>query len=92
MGPLFTAADCGEERLRELLGHQEGELTLDRVIVLRLREEPMELKERLLSAGFLYSETEDVFYTRQAGTRVEDLLSLKPYAEYFQSDYFESNR
>lgn len=93
LGPLFTASTCGNDRLVELLGetNSDTELTFDQVVILKLREGQASeaLREKLEQAGFLYSEFQDVYHTRQAGTRIEDLLKLKPYADKFAADYVE---
>ena len=93
LGPLFTASECRDARLRQLLGEKDpnAELTLDQVIVLKTRSTSEDLRKHLQQAGFLCAEdlVTDGCYTRQAGTRVQDLLTLKPFADQFAGEYFE---
>jgi hypothetical protein len=91
LGPLFTATECGEDRLRQLLGEKNSnaELTLDAVVILKVREDSQELRDRLNAVGFLYSQDMNGYHTRQAGTRVADLLTLQPFANRLAGDYLE---
>ena len=93
LGPLFTASECRDARLRQLLGEKDpnAELTLDQVIVLKTRSTSEDLRKHLQQAGFLCQENlvMNGCYTRQAGTRVQDLLTLKPFADQFVGEYFE---
>ncbi len=91
-GSLFTMADCGENRLRELLDESSDELTVDRVIILKAKQDDTDgLRVKLEEAGFLCGDDIAVegCHTRQAGTRVDDLLALKPFANEIDLDYFE---
>ena len=93
LGPLFTASECGDARLRQLLGENDpnAELTLNQVIILKTRNTSEDLRKHLQQAGFLCQENlvMNGCYTRQAGTRVQDLLTLKPFADQFVGEYFE---
>lgn len=90
LGPLFTASDCGQERLNEILG-EPALSTLDMVIVAKAKDSDPVLKSALEKAGFLcYDDiVNDGCYTRQAGTKISDLLELKPLADKIHADYAE---
>ncbi len=92
LGPLFTASECGEDRLRALLDQSEDELTLDAVVILIGRNNSADLRKALTDAGFICGNDlmTDGCYTRQAGTRVSDLLNLKLVAGELMADYFEN--
>lgn len=91
LGPLFTLAACDESQLRLALDQPEGEMTIDRVIILKTKENTPELRDQLIEVGFMCDDDMTVqgCHTKQAGTRVNDLLTLQPYADAFVGDYFE---
>jgi|GEM_PF-6224110 len=91
LGPLFTAAPCGESRLRQILEQSEGALTLDMVVRVKAQTNTKSLRKHLTNAGFLCGDNlaVDGCYTRQAGTPVDTLLTLQPFADALAGDYAE---
>lgn len=94
LGPIFTASECGVERLAEVLGNEDGRDSVDFVIVIKARGEyaqSEELRDVLRYAGFKCGRnlSNDGCWTLQAGTRASTLVTLKPQADKFIGDYRE---
>jgi hypothetical protein len=89
LGQLFTAAECGSERLADVWGVNGDNYRLG--IFLNLKAHPdAELQIFLESVGFSCAEYGPVEtcqeWTRQGDIPVQDLLNLKPYADLFSRD------
>ena len=95
LGQLFTAYNCGSTRISKIFGVEGDKYTLGSAI--RLKGQPSQsLIEIYLSIGFnCYDAESNAPCKSEIGTKkiildkpvkVEELMKLEPYHEFFRSD------
>lgn len=88
LGPIFTASDCGSDRLHDLYGDLEGKVSDLRIV---LKKAPSSgLYNALYAVGFAPTSGNDSaasLHWEVTGTvTIEELLTLKPYARELSYD------
>lgn len=85
LGQLFTAADCGEERLQKIPGVEGGKYTFGSTIWFKYKL-PLYTIRLFKDIGFECTSEDCKEWELKKSVEVKDLLKLKPYYYYIEVD------
>ena len=89
LGQLFTASDCGTERLNKIFGVRDGQYTQGATITLKAPPSAQFLAT-LKAVGFICSEKKTESQCSQwqleKSINVQEILKLKPFADKIKQD------